>query len=80
MLGTLQTVPPSALAAGRALHEWMEGVGGGEDGPLHPSPEWELVMAPPSRADPGELSRGDYQWSGGAGPESVRGAAAWAVS
>lgn len=27
MLGTLQAVPLSALTAGRALHEWVEGQG-----------------------------------------------------
>lgn len=51
MLGTLQTVPPSALTAGRALHEWMEDVGGREDWPLQ-GPEWELLIAPPCGADP----------------------------
>lgn len=42
MLGALQTVPPSALITQRALHEPMEGEGGGEDQPLQ-GPEWELA-------------------------------------
>lgn len=42
MLGALQTVPPSALTAQRALHELMEGEGGGEDQPLQ-GPERELM-------------------------------------
>lgn len=67
MLGTLQTVPPSALTAGRALHEWVEGVGGGE----HPG---EQTLE--------NFSRGEYRCPRGmegAGPDGC-GVEGWGLS